>query len=292
MTIFVDALLAAPRPVIAEVKRRDAHGNDLLAGRTVASVVADYETAGAPCLSVVTGRWFGGSEDTLRTVVALTSLPVLQKDFLTRRSQLVRARDLGASAVLLTAGLLPPSALATLVSHALDLALVPFVEVATPAEIAAVPHPAECIIAVNNKDIKTAERDPGDLTRSLALLPAVQATGSPCPVSASAIDSPATAARLLDAGYAGLLVGTALLYSPSIHDWFSALPPRPITGALTKVPAAGTAHEGRPPGSHRWTSMSAYRCPVSTEPATAVSGAWTSTAVPSHEVPSSECSGP
>jgi indole-3-glycerol phosphate synthase len=227
MTGFVDALLAAERPVIAEVKRQDAHGNDLLGGRTVASVVADYEAAGAPCLSVVTGRWFGGHEDTLREVVRLTDLPVLQKDFLTRRSQLVRARDLGASAVLLTAALLPASALAKLVEQTLDLGLVPFVEVSTEAEGATVPFAGDCVVAVNNKDIKGRERDAGDLDRSLTLLPAVRRTGTPCPVSASGITSPTDAARLLAAGYAALLVGTALLRSAGVHDWLAALPPRP-----------------------------------------------------------------
>jgi indole-3-glycerol phosphate synthase len=158
---------------------------------------------------------------------------VLQKDFLTRRSQLSRARDLGASAVLLTAGLLPASALSTLVAQALDLGLVPFVEVTTEAEVAAVPHPGDCVIAVNNKDIKTRERSAGDLERSVSLLAAVRATGTPCPVSASGITTPADAGRLLDAGYAGLLVGTALLRSPGgIGPWFAAVPPRPSPAPL------------------------------------------------------------
>jgi indole-3-glycerol phosphate synthase len=230
---FVDALLGASQPVIAEIKLRDGHGHDLLTGRTVAAIVADYEAAGAPCLSVVTGRWFGGTEDLLHQVAALTDRPILQKDFLTRRSQLVRARDLGASAVLLTAGLLPASALTTLVAQALALGLVPFVEVTTEAEIAAVPHPGDCVIAVNNKDIKGRERDPGDLGRSLDLLPAVRATGTPCPVSASGIVTPADAARLLDAGYAGLLIGTALLRSSGgIHAWLSALPSWPAAAPV------------------------------------------------------------
>jgi indole-3-glycerol phosphate synthase len=233
---FIGTLLAAERPVIAEVKRRDAHGKDLLGGRTVASVVADYEAAGAPCLSVVTGRWFGGSEDTLREVVALTDRPVLQKDFLTRHSQLVGARDLGASAVLLTAALLPASALAKLVDQALALGLVPFVEVTTEAEISALPHAQDCVVAVNNKDIKGRERDAGNLDRSLALLPALRASGTPCPVSASGITEPADAAHLLTAGYAALLVGTALLRSGSVHEWMAALPPRP-TATPTSLPA-------------------------------------------------------
>jgi len=223
---FLEALLAAERPVVMEVKRKDAHGNDLLGERTIAELVADYVDAGAPCLSVVTGRWFGGTEDTLREVAGLTDLPLLQKDFLTRQSQLVKSRDMGASAVLLTAALLPASALAKLVEQALRLGLVPFVEVTTEAEIAAVPHAGDCVIAVNNKDIKVQERDAGDIDRSLALLEPLRRTGTRCPVSASGITDPVVAGRLLDAGFAGLLVGTALLRTGGVGDWMAALPPR------------------------------------------------------------------
>ncbi|MEV3993903.1 indole-3-glycerol-phosphate synthase [Streptomyces sp. NPDC049837] len=220
---FTDALLSAPRPVIMEVKRRDADGTDLMWPRTVPEVVAAYEEAGAPCVSVVTGRWFGGSEELLREVAALTRLPLLRKDFVTSRRQLERTRELGASAVLLTVKLLPAGVLARLVDHALDLGLTPFVEVADAAEAAAVPRAAQCVVAVNNKDIATRERLPGDLDRSAALLPAVRATGTRCAVSASGIADPADAARLLEAGFQGLLIGTGLLRAPHPGHWCAAL---------------------------------------------------------------------
>ncbi|WP_081236266.1 indole-3-glycerol phosphate synthase [Streptomyces viridosporus] len=220
---FIESLLAAEHPVVMEVKRRDAHGFDLIAGHTPAQIVAAYEAAGAPCISVVTGRWFGGTRELLRDVARMTDLPLLQKDFVTRRDQLAAARDLGASAVLLTAALLPASVLANLVTAALRLGLTPFVEVTDEAGIAAVPHPGDCVIAVNNKDITVRERDPGDIGRSLDLLPALRASGTPCPVSASAIGTPQAAAELLDAGYAGLLVGTALLRSSSPRAWLTDL---------------------------------------------------------------------
>ena len=223
MTRFLSALLAAPRPVIMEVKRRDADGDDLLGGRSVASVVADYEAAGAPCLSVVTGRWFGGDAELLRSVVARTGLPVLQKDFLTRPAQLESARHLGASAVLLTAGLLPRGVLPKLVDRALALDLTPFVEVTTEDEVASVPRADEVVIAVNNKDIATRERDAADTARSLTLLPALRRQGTRCPVSASGIETPETAARLLDLGYRGVLVATGLLRSGAAAPWMQAL---------------------------------------------------------------------
>ncbi|MEV7438329.1 indole-3-glycerol-phosphate synthase [Streptomyces griseoviridis] len=220
---FTDALAAATRPLIMEVKLRDADGRELLGSRGVAETVERFEAAGAPCLSVVTGRWFGGTEELLKEVSSRTSLPLLRKDFVTSRRQLERTRELGASAVLLTAKVLPGTVLARLTDHALELGLTPFVEVADAADVALVTRGPACVVAVNNKDIATRERLPGDPARSRTLLPTVRSTGTRCPVSASGITSPATAARLLDEGFAGLLVGTGVLRAPSLTAWCAEL---------------------------------------------------------------------
>ncbi|GAA4238461.1 hypothetical protein GCM10022254_54510 [Actinomadura meridiana] len=220
---FIEALLAAETPVIMEIKARDAAGTDLTDGRSPADLASAYETAGAPCLSVVTGRWFGGDRDMLRAVAARTDLPILQKDFITSDADLERARDLGASAVLLTAALLSAGTLASRIDRCLAVGLTPFVEVVSEGEIQTVTHVADCVIAVNNKDIRDRETGAADIGRSLSLLPAVRATGTRCPVSASGITTPEIAATLLDAGYAGLLIGTGLLRAPSLTTWRDAL---------------------------------------------------------------------
>ena len=56
--------------------------------RTIPELVAEYTAAGAPCISVVTGRWFGGDDQMLLDVAGLTDLPLLKKDFITRESQI------------------------------------------------------------------------------------------------------------------------------------------------------------------------------------------------------------
>jgi indole-3-glycerol phosphate synthase len=234
MSQFIDALLGASRPLIMEIKRRDGNDNDLLGDRPISEILAGYEAAGAPCVSVVTGRWFGGTESMLSEVAALTDRPILQKDFITRRAQVARAKELGAAAVLLTAGLLAKSSIGTLVETCLTLEITPFVEVTTEDEIAEVPHPDRCVIAVNNKDIKTKERDEGDVGRSLRLLPALVRSGTPCPVSASGIDSPGVAVRLLRAGYSGLLVGTALLNTVDLPDFLSTIDSQLAVGEATR----------------------------------------------------------
>lgn len=218
-TRFTDALLVSPLPVIMEVKRKDGNGVELLGERTIPEVVADYVAAGAPCISVVTGRWFGGDEAMLPEVVGLTDLPILKKDFITRESQIVAAKQAGASAILLTARILPKSSFQKLIETILRHELTPFVEVADHAELDTVIHADACIVAINNKDIRHQEKDAGDLDLSRSLLEATIATGTPCPVSASAIADPKEAAELIDAGFKGLLIGAGLLQSASVTDW-------------------------------------------------------------------------
>lgn len=216
---FISAVLEARLPVVAEIKRRTADGTDLLLSRTPREMADSYAALGAPALSVVTGAWFGGTPDLLDETAAATDLPLLVKDFFTTPAQIDRVATAGAAAVLLTAAVLPRTVLPSLIDRCLARGLTPFVEVTSEQETARVIHPEHCAIAVNNKDIRSRERGTADHRRSLRLLPGLLATGTPLPMSASGIDSPALARSLLGAGYRGLLVGTALLGAGDLTDW-------------------------------------------------------------------------
>jgi indole-3-glycerol phosphate synthase len=216
---FIDALLAGRLPIITEVKRQDADGGQLMGERTIPDLVAEYTAIGAPCISVVTGRWFGGNDQMLREVRELTDLPLLKKDFITREKQIVDAKEMGASAILLTARILPKKAFQHLIETTLGHGITPFVEIADHDEVESVVHAEDCIVAVNNKDIRTQEREPGDIDSSRSLLDAVIQTGTPCPVSASAITDPRVGAELVNQGFKGLLIGTGLLQADSVKGW-------------------------------------------------------------------------
>jgi indole-3-glycerol phosphate synthase len=214
--------VGARLPIITEIKRSDGEGAELLGERTIAEIVSQYVAVGAPCISVVTGRWFGGNDAMLEEVAGLTDLPLLKKDFITREKQIVAAKEMGASAVLLTAKILPAKTFQHLIELTLSHGLTPFVEIVDQAELDSVIHPDACIIAVNNKDINTREREPGDIDVSRSLLDATIQAGTPCPVSASAILDPRIAAELIDAGFKGLLIGTGLLRAESTASWVQA----------------------------------------------------------------------
>jgi indole-3-glycerol phosphate synthase len=216
---FTEALLASDLPIIMEVKRQDADGGPIMGDRTIPDVVSQYLAAGAPCISVVTGKWFGGTESMLAEVAELTDLPLLRKDFITREKQIVAAKEMGASAILLTAKILPTKTFQHLIELALGHGLTPFVEIVDETELDSVIHAEDCIIAINNKDINTREREAGDIDLSRSLLDAVIETGTPCPVSASAILDPKVAAELVTAGFKGLLIGTGLLRADSVQGF-------------------------------------------------------------------------
>src|SRR2546430_8470131 len=93
-------------PIVAEIKPSTPEHGDLLRGRRIEDIVAAYEAAGAACISVVTGRWFGGSSHLLEQVAAATKLPILQKDFLVTAAAMARSAAMGASAGPLTSPLL------------------------------------------------------------------------------------------------------------------------------------------------------------------------------------------
>ena len=215
---FRSALTSAACPVIMEVKRHDGHGCDLLGDRDILDLVSEYEQAGAPCLSVVTGRWFGGSQQMLDEVRG--HHPAGAAEGLHHQCPACPAsRGQRSGRRLLTATLLVPSCLQELVDCALATGLTPFVEVADADEVRSVPQAGQCVVAVNNKDIRHRERGPGTVERSLALLPAVLASGTRCAVSASGIDRPEDASALIRRGYAGVLVGRSVLQSASVRDW-------------------------------------------------------------------------
>jgi len=155
----------------------------------------------------------------LDEVAGLTDVPLLKKDFIVRESQITAAKEAGASAILLTARILPKSTFQKLIETTLGQGVTPFVEVADMDELDSVVHAEECIVAVNNKDIRQQERGEGDIDLSRSLLEATLETGTPCPVSASAITDPLVAAELVDAGFKGLLIGTGLLVSGSVQGW-------------------------------------------------------------------------
>jgi indole-3-glycerol phosphate synthase len=215
---FVEELTRRKRlglvPVIAEIKPSVPVHGDLLRGREPERLVEEYTLGGAACLSVVTGRWFGGGPALLERVARISRLPLLRKDFIRTAADLVASRDMGAQAVLLTARFHDARCLRELVAGAAAIGLTAFVEVASTGELARAIAADPPVIAVSNRDIMAREtRGPG-LAASAALIACRSAT-STVYVSASGLQTADDALHLMRLGFDAVLIGTALLRAGS-----------------------------------------------------------------------------
>jgi len=197
-------------PVIPDIKCKSPGEGDLLRGRDPVVIAKKLEEAGAPVISVVTeAEHFGGSLELLQQIAQVTSVPILRKDFITTREQLLESVEVGASGVLLIAAMLEKEQLFKLIKEALALNLEPLVEIHNETEIIAVNELELKILGINNRNIVEWERDDGNVnvTERLASLvrPGVLV------LSESSITSPEDVLRATTTGAHAVLVGTAIL---------------------------------------------------------------------------------
>src|SRR5262249_54921477 len=122
---FRAALAAGPGVrLIAEVKKASPSAGVLRADFDPGALARAYEAAGAAAVRVLTDApFFQGRLEDLSAARAATGLPVLRKDFILDRYQLLEARRAGADAVLLIAEVLEGPALARLLREAGGLGL-------------------------------------------------------------------------------------------------------------------------------------------------------------------------
>ena len=192
--------------LIAEVKRRSPSAGDIAPAVDAPARAAAYERAGARAISVLTEpHHFGGEVADLIAVRVAVRLPVLQKDFLIDRLQLLEARAIGASAVLLIARALAPAQLASLTTFAQELGLEPLVEVRTAAELEQAIRLDVAMIGVNSRDLETLVVDERTVPALLPLVPP-----GVIAIAESGIRDRAGVARAASSGADAVLVGSAL----------------------------------------------------------------------------------
>ncbi len=154
---FKTALRGDSIRLIAEVKKASPSKGLLCPDFNPVALGKGYERAGASAISVLTDeRFFQGSLDDLRQVKTETKdTPVLRKDFIIDRYQLLEAKVYGADAVLLIVAALPRLELNSLIQAALDLALTPLVEVHNRQELFLALEAGADLIGINNRDLRT-----------------------------------------------------------------------------------------------------------------------------------------
>ncbi len=203
---FAAALRGGAVSVIAELKRRSPSKGVINDGLQANLRAVEYARGGAAALSVLTEPTrFGGSLDDLAEVSAAVAIPLLRKDFISSTIQLLEARAVGASAVLLIARALPSERLHSLAAEAYALGLECLVEVRSESELITALAVPEAVIGVNNRDLETLVIDDAIGLRLLARIPADRVA-----VYESGVRGVLEVERAAEAGADAVLVGSIL----------------------------------------------------------------------------------
>lgn len=211
-----DFVAALNRPgevrVIAEVKKASPSAGVIRADFDPVRIATAYADHGAACISVLTDeQYFQGHLDYLAAIRRAVAVPLLRKEFILDRYQLLEARAAGADAVLLIAEILPGTRLGELHFEAHQLGLHVLVELHDAEELPRVLDSGAVLVGVNNRDLRTFTTR---LEHTLDLMPKMP--GNVTVVSESGIKTKADLDRLAAAGVRAVLVGESLMRAPDI----------------------------------------------------------------------------
>ena len=123
-------------------------------------IAKDYAEAGATCLSILTDeKYFMGKNQYLQEVRAISTLPILRKDFMVDTYQIYESKMLGADCILLIVAMLDDAKLAELEQCALDAGLSVLIEVHDEDELQRASKLKSKLLGINNRDLKTLKVD-------------------------------------------------------------------------------------------------------------------------------------
>jgi indole-3-glycerol phosphate synthase len=198
--------------IIAEVKKASPSAGIIRADFDPVVIARTYEEHGAAAISVLTdAQYFQGRLEYLTAIRAAVAIPVLRKEFILERYQLLEARAAGADAVLLIAECLPGSKLDELQREAIALGLHTLVELHDADELPRVVASGAKVIGINNRDLRSFTTR---LEHTLDLAPRIPADR--VIVGESGIRTNADLVRLQSAGVRAVLVGESLMRAPDI----------------------------------------------------------------------------
>lgn len=200
------SLAASATGIIAEFKRRSPSKDWINRDADAKVIPASYQQAGASALSILTDEhFFGGGLRDIRAARPTVSLPILRKDFIISRYQLLQAKAAQADAVLLIAAALSKEECNALACEAHKLRLEVLLEMHHEGELDYVNEYVD-MAGINNRNLGTFHTDVENSFRMAEKLPA-----DILKVSESGISNPQTVKLLRQEGFRGFLIGETFM---------------------------------------------------------------------------------
>lgn len=193
--------------VLAEIKRASPSRGDLAEIGDAAALANTYAEFGASAISVLTEtKSFKGSLEDLSAVRQQVDIPILRKDFISTKYQVLEARAAGADIVLLIVAGLTQEQLAELKNFTEQLGMTAFVETHNSTEIKRALDVDAKLIGINARDLSTFHTDRSLFAKLREMIPENVVT-----VAESAVRNVDDVRNYRNAGADVVLVGEALV---------------------------------------------------------------------------------
>jgi len=161
-----------PYRIIAEVKKASPSKGVIRENFEPIMIAKDYELGGANAISVLTEpHFFKGNLEFLTQIRRYTPTPLLRKDFIIDKYQILEALVYGADFILLIAKALSKNELKDLLEYAYHLGLEVLVETHDKEDVIKAIFAGANIIGINHRNLDTFKIDMSLCERLIPLLP-------------------------------------------------------------------------------------------------------------------------
>lgn len=203
-----------PIRIIAEVKKASPSKGVIKEDFDPILIAQAYSNSGANAISVLTEpHFFQGNLDYLTAIRRYVPTPLLRKDFIVDKYQIVEALVYGADFILLIAKALGTQELKELYDYAIHLGLEVLVEIHDKEDLTKAIKSGATIIGINHRNLETFEMD---MTLCDKLIPIIP--NGKIIVAESGVSDVETIKRLNSIGADAFLIGEHFMRVPSIED--------------------------------------------------------------------------
>jgi len=200
---FLTATPNEPIRIIAEVKKASPSKGIIRDDFDPLSIAQAYSANGANAISVLTEpHYFKGNLEYLTGIRRYVETPLLRKDFIVDKYQIVEALVYGADFILLIAKALSKKDLKELYDYALYVGLEVLVEIHDVEDLKKAMSCGANIIGINHRNLETFDMDMNLCDKLIPMIP-----NGKIIVAESGVNNQETIKRLSEAGADAFLIG-------------------------------------------------------------------------------------
>ena len=172
VTPYLTSTEEDPYRIIAEVKKASPSKGIIREDFDPVVIAQSYSKNGASAISVLTEpHFFQGNLEYLTQIRRYTNVPLLRKDFIVTKYQVLEALVYGADFILLIAAALSRKELKELLEYSLHLGMEVLVEVHDKPDLIKASFAGANIIGINHRNLKTFEMDMSLSSKLIPLIP-------------------------------------------------------------------------------------------------------------------------